>query len=103
MSIGELIALQADYAQWLEALPDATRDRATAETPQAIIDLDLGQDNCRCTNSRSRTSQAVPPRCRCLGPQEADHQMLGVVEPGQGHQPAKMSMAEFIRRAGPPL
>jgi hypothetical protein len=33
--------LQADYAHWLDALPDATRDGATAEALQTIVDLDL--------------------------------------------------------------
>jgi hypothetical protein len=40
-AVAELVALQADYAHWLDALPDATRDGATAEALQAIVDLDL--------------------------------------------------------------
>src|SRR5216684_322773 len=40
-AVTELVALQADYAQWLNALPDATRDGATADALQAIVDLDL--------------------------------------------------------------
>ncbi len=37
----ELVALQADYARWLDAIPDATRDGATAEALQAIVELQL--------------------------------------------------------------
>jgi hypothetical protein len=40
-AVAELIALQADYAHWLDTLPDATRDGATAEALQTIVDLDL--------------------------------------------------------------
>jgi hypothetical protein len=35
------VSLQADYARWLDALPEATRDTATGEALQAIVDLDL--------------------------------------------------------------
>jgi ferric-dicitrate binding protein FerR (iron transport regulator) len=40
-SVAELLALQAEYAAWSDALPDSLRDRATAEALQAIADLDL--------------------------------------------------------------
>jgi len=40
-AIAELLALQADYAAWADALPDALRETATAEALQAIVDLDL--------------------------------------------------------------
>lgn len=40
-AVAELVALQADYATWAAALPDALRETATAEALQAIIDLDL--------------------------------------------------------------
>ena len=40
-AIDELLALQAEYADWLAALPDSLHDSATAETLEAIIDLDL--------------------------------------------------------------
>jgi len=36
-----LLALQADYADWLAALPDSLKGSATAEALEAIIDLDL--------------------------------------------------------------
>jgi len=39
--VAELVALQAEYAAWLEALPEATRQGATGEALQAIADLDL--------------------------------------------------------------
>jgi hypothetical protein len=42
-AVGELVALQAEYAAWLAALPEATRDGATGEALQAIIDLDLDE------------------------------------------------------------
>ena len=40
-AVAELLALQADYAAWADALPDSLRDTATAEALQAIVDLDL--------------------------------------------------------------
>jgi len=40
-AVAELVALQADYARWLDAIPDATRDGATAEALQAVVDLQL--------------------------------------------------------------
>ena len=39
--MAELLALQADYAAWSNALPDALRNTATADALQAIVDLDL--------------------------------------------------------------
>jgi hypothetical protein len=42
-AVGELLALQAEYAAWLAALPEATHDGATGEALQAIIDLDLDE------------------------------------------------------------
>ena len=40
-TVAGLVALQAEYARWLDALPEATRDAATGEARQAMIDLDL--------------------------------------------------------------
>jgi hypothetical protein len=40
-TVAGLVALQAEYAHWLEALPEATRDTATGEALQAMVDLDL--------------------------------------------------------------
>ena len=40
-AVAELIALQADYVAWADALPDALRETATGEALQAIVDLDL--------------------------------------------------------------
>jgi len=40
-AIGEIVALQGEYVQWLEALPEALRDTPTGEALQAIADLDL--------------------------------------------------------------
>ncbi len=40
-AVAELIALQAGYTAWLDALPASLRDTATAEALQAIVDLDL--------------------------------------------------------------
>jgi hypothetical protein len=42
-AVAELLALQAEYADWLAAMPDATRNGATGEALQAIVDLDLNQ------------------------------------------------------------
>jgi ferric-dicitrate binding protein FerR (iron transport regulator) len=38
-----LVALQAEYAAWLDALPEALRDGATGEALRAIVDLDLDE------------------------------------------------------------
>jgi len=40
-AVAELLALQAEYTAWADALPHALRDTATAETLQAMVDLDL--------------------------------------------------------------
>jgi hypothetical protein len=37
----ELLALQAEYANWFMALPDSLRDSSTADALEAIVDLDL--------------------------------------------------------------
>jgi hypothetical protein len=42
-AVAELLALQADYAAWYDALPEATRDSATGEALEAIIELDLDE------------------------------------------------------------
>jgi hypothetical protein len=40
-TVAGLVALRDEYARWLEALPEATRDSATGEALQAMVDLDL--------------------------------------------------------------
>ncbi len=40
-AVAELLALQAEYAVWADALPETLRETATAEALQAIVDLDL--------------------------------------------------------------
>ena len=40
-TVAVLVALQAEYVAWHDALPDSLRDSATAEALQAIADLDL--------------------------------------------------------------
>jgi hypothetical protein len=40
-TVAGLVSLQAEYARWLDALPDATRDTATGDALQAMVDLDL--------------------------------------------------------------
>src|SRR5438876_1164601 len=42
-AVAELLTLQAEYATWLDSLPEATRGSATAEALQAILDLDLDE------------------------------------------------------------
>ena len=39
-AVAELVRLRAQYAAWLEALPDNLRDTTTAEALQTICDLD---------------------------------------------------------------
>ena len=38
-TVAGLVALQAEYAAWHDALPDSLRDSTTAESLQAIVDL----------------------------------------------------------------
>jgi hypothetical protein len=40
-TVAELIELQAQYAAWLETLPDNQQDGATADALRAVCDLDL--------------------------------------------------------------
>jgi hypothetical protein len=40
-AVAELVALQAEYAAWLDRLPEALRDGLTGEALRAIVDLDL--------------------------------------------------------------
>ena len=40
-AVAELLALQADYGAWADALPEALRETATADALQAIVELDL--------------------------------------------------------------
>ena len=42
-AVAELLALQADYAAWYDALPEATREGATGEALEAIVQLDLDE------------------------------------------------------------
>jgi hypothetical protein len=42
-SVAVLLALQAEYRAWLEALPESLQEGATAEALQAIDDLDLDE------------------------------------------------------------
>ena len=42
-AVGELIDIQSDCAEWLDALPESPRETATAEALQAIVDLDLAE------------------------------------------------------------
>ena len=42
-AVGELLDIQSDCAGWLDALPEALRETATAEALQAIVDLDLAE------------------------------------------------------------
>jgi hypothetical protein len=42
-TIAALATLRAEYAIWLEALPDNQRDGTTTEALQAIVELDLSE------------------------------------------------------------
>jgi hypothetical protein len=50
-TVAELTKLQAEYAAWLQNLPENLQDTATAEALRAISDLDL-----------SELQAIVPPR-----------------------------------------
>ena len=40
-AVAELVELQADYQQWLDALPESLADTPTADALRAVCDLDL--------------------------------------------------------------
>jgi len=42
-AVAVLLALQAEYRAWLQALPDSLQESATAEALQAIDELDLDE------------------------------------------------------------
>jgi hypothetical protein len=42
-AVSTLTNLQAEYAGWLDALPDNQRDSAAAEALQTIVELDLSE------------------------------------------------------------
>jgi hypothetical protein len=42
-AVAELLDLQAEYAAWLDALPETLQDTATGDALQAIVDLDLDE------------------------------------------------------------
>ena len=42
-AVDELVALQSDYTQWFEALPESLRDTATGEALQAVVDFQLDE------------------------------------------------------------
>ena len=42
-AVAELLALQADYAEWLASLPENLAESPTAHALQAIVDLDLSE------------------------------------------------------------
>jgi hypothetical protein len=42
-TIAAAVELQAEYAGWLDALPDNQQDSALAEALQAIVELDLSE------------------------------------------------------------
>jgi hypothetical protein len=42
-AVAELVALQNEYTQWFEALPEALRETATGDALQAIVEFDLGE------------------------------------------------------------
>jgi hypothetical protein len=40
-TIAGMVSILAEYASWLNAMPEATRDSATGQALQAMVDLDL--------------------------------------------------------------
>jgi hypothetical protein len=42
-AVAELVALQTEYAAWLDALPETLREGATGAALQAVVDLDLDE------------------------------------------------------------
>ncbi len=42
-AVAELLALQTEYAAWLDALPDSLQASATADALRTVVDLDLDE------------------------------------------------------------
>ena len=42
-AVRALVSVQAEYAAWYDAIPEATRESATGEALQTIVDLDLDE------------------------------------------------------------
>ena len=42
-AVAELVILQSQYAQWIEAMPENLQEGTTVDALQAIIDLDLDE------------------------------------------------------------
>jgi len=42
-AVNALLSLQAEYAEWLDTMPDHLRESPTGEALQAIADLDLSE------------------------------------------------------------
>ena len=42
-AVAELLALQRDYAAWLDTMPDNLQESATADALRVICDLDLSE------------------------------------------------------------
>ena len=42
-AVAELVSLQAEYAEWLETIPDHLRESPTGEALQGIVELDLSE------------------------------------------------------------
>jgi hypothetical protein len=40
-NVADLVQAQAEYAAWLDSVPDSLQDSATAEALRAICELDL--------------------------------------------------------------
>ena len=42
-AVAELVALQDEYTEWFEALPEPLRETTTGEVLQAIVEFDLSE------------------------------------------------------------
>ena len=51
-AVAELLALQAEYVAWLEAMPEPLRESATGEALQAIVDLDTRPQHATCWSGK---------------------------------------------------
>ena len=74
-AVTELLKLQAQYAAWLDALPDNLRDSATGDALQAICDLDLTElttiENAARLRKGLTPARRTRPRALApLGPQQ---------------------------------
>jgi hypothetical protein len=86
-AVAELLALQAEYAAWLDTLPDSLSQTPSAEALQDMVELDL-RSRTELTES-GRVGRASPPRALCVGARAVDCgrllSELAAIQPPRGY------------------